>query len=353
MPTFEIVTGPMRAGKSTYAASVEIATCLNLDTLLPHPYSLSQFVDTLADRLNANPQQNFVLDGWFTVYNRDPQLLVELQKRVKHDISLTIFYAGIDLLLSYSHEIEKPAVEWQTKERILRFYRKLWRVYVETTSPIRFRTRVGETSAQDFSLFLRGESMTATMAQIHDFKQRLRRRTHDLEYQTIKLPFGQTIPSRGEDTSAIVHQLAAVVPLRGKSVIDIGCYHCDATFALEDYGARLVVGMDAVPGALDTAHDLRNIWGYHTVLACDNFDTYRPTERFDIAMCLNTIQYCKDIPAAVAKLFRLADTVIIEAYPKYRPIFDAHGYRLAHESESCRWLPPSTRRDLCVYEAVK
>jgi len=200
-----------------------------------------------------------------------------------------------------------------------------------------------QVSFYEFRKHVRLAELSATPKDIEGFKQRLAGRSHDKYYQTIALPYGQTIGGY-ERTVYTWDKFAKTINFRGKTVLDAGCYHCYVAFGAEDSGAKSVTGLDCNRDVIDTSSELARIWGYETKFICEDLNTWVPLETYDIVICSNVIHHAKNPEHTIAMLFGAGDWVVWEAHEKFKPIFDQQlTHQLFLEEESARTAELSRR----------
>lgn len=359
MATFELVTGPMRAGKTSYARFQPAATgVLSFDTLMACARNdMEMAVERIIATVAAAPHRDWVIDGWFSIYNQSAEMVRRLQASIPQAVTMTGFYAPMDGLLERAGELDPTARLYQTREHILATYRHLWRMYVHELidMPFTFRThKEGLISAREFSLRVRSDGAMATLEDVLGFEQYLAHQGYDTRYQTIRLPHGRIIASRDEPTGNIVDQIFQLLDVRGKTVLDCGCYHGELPFAMEDAGAARVVGVDGTPQAIETATRLKHLWGYETEFLTSSLEHYQPKACFDVVTCCNTLQYVANPSAVVQRLFAAGEVVVWETYADAFPLLDDQTtHRLMLDEESWRWRPPSPQpRYLRIYERL-
>ena len=349
MSEFEIVLGPMRAGKTTYCENSGKAFISHDGLMARFQQKFDLLFDEVVRTLNASPDRDFTIDGWFSVYNSDPATVTRLAKSVRQRVRIVCFYAPVDILL----ERIKTSTSKHTREDILGVYSRMIKFYVDELRgfDFAFRDSDREYAFTEFMGKVRGDMVTATPGDVDGFVEYLKNAPHyDKYYQTIPLPHGRTIRGyeRTELTWDIVRQR---VDFRGRTVLDAGCFHAYASFGAEDAGALRVVGVDRVAQALETARRLRDIWHYKTEFVLADLDEWTPDGRYDVVMCLNTVQHLKKPADVVARLFGAGDTVVWEADEKYRSMFEGQKtHRLVKEEESPRWR--DLKRKIYYYRRI-
>jgi len=343
MAQLELVVGPSRTGKTTYAKSREGFSFLCYDDMLYHTrWNFQAFKENLVNLLNNHSSEDFILDGWFSKYNWNPESVHDLKEKTNREIAVTCFYAPIEEVVARS--------ECETRADILEVYRRLARFYRDDLRdiPFRFRDSEKEFSFSEFMRLLRPEMVTVTREEVLSFISELENlQNYDRYYQTIDLPYG--ISLLGYERTELTWQLIAkLVDFRGKTVLDAGCYHGFCCRGAEDAGARRVFGLDRVPKIIENAKRIGDMWGYETSFIQADLDEFTDSVDFDIVMCLNTIQYCKNPRKVVEKLFACGSTVIWEAHREFKKLFDAvPTHRLIHEVPSPR---AELKRILYIYE---
>jgi 2-polyprenyl-3-methyl-5-hydroxy-6-metoxy-1,4-benzoquinol methylase len=298
---------------------------------------------TLVSTLNAHPERNFIIDGWFSTYNWNPKTILDLQKETKRQVTVTCFYAPMETLLART--------ECETREDIITWYRRMAHFYRDElrTLPFAFRDFEREFTFTEYMQLVRPLMVTVSREQVISFIMELERQTYDRYYQTINLPYGISLPGY-ERTEAAWQIIGSKVDFRGKSVLDAGCYHNYCGRAAEDAGARRIVGLDRIQPILENAKRIGDMWGHESTFRRVDLDEWVPNEHFDIALCLNTIQYPEHPGRVIRNLFACADTVIMEAHRKFKKTCDSvYTHRLTHELPSPR---AELERSLYFYERI-
>jgi hypothetical protein len=318
MAKLELVIGPSRTGKTTYAKNKIGFAFLSHDDMLHHAqWHLEIFKGMLVNTLNNHVDRDFILDGWFSTYNWNPKSVTDLQKKTGREVTVTCFYAPIDGVLERTKcETRADIIAWY--RRMAHFYRDELRGF-----PFIFRDREREFSFSEYMRLVRPLMVTVSREEVMSFISWLERQeNYDRYYQTINLPYDINLPAY-ERTELAWKAIADHVDFRGKTVLDVGCYHNFCGRHAEDAGARRVVAMDRVQRILDTAGYIGSMWGYETEFFNADLDSWMPRETFDIAMCMNMIQYVKHPETAARRLFGCSNMVIMEAHPRFKKICDA------------------------------
>jgi 2-polyprenyl-3-methyl-5-hydroxy-6-metoxy-1,4-benzoquinol methylase len=344
MPKLELVIGPSRSGKTTYARNREGYTFVCYDDLLyHHHWDFASMKNQLVDLLNDHANRSFILDGWFSKYNRDPRTVLELKQRTKRDVTLTCFYAPVEELLKRT--------ECETRDDIVAIYRSAAQFYRNDLHdlPFEFRSSDKEFSFSEFMHLIRPELVTVPRDEVLSFISELEAlEEYDRYYQTIELPYGITLEGY-ERTALAWEMIAQLVDFRGKNILDAGCYHGFCCRAAEDAGARRVVGLDSVVKILENAKCISDMWGYETSFIHADLDDWKPDGMYDIVMCLNTIQYCKQPRQVTEKLFNCGSIIIMEAHREFKKLFSAVStHQLIHEAPSPR---AELKRAIYIYKS--
>jgi 2-polyprenyl-3-methyl-5-hydroxy-6-metoxy-1,4-benzoquinol methylase len=129
-------------------------------------------------------------------------------------------------------------------------------------------------------------------------------------YQQITLPSGRVIP--GTDRSPAAN-LVYPGDLRGKSVLDVGCYY---GFFLHDAirrGAKRAVGIEADPERFRIASTLATQWDGKVDIREGLLEEVSLNEKFDVVLFLNVIHHVKDPVAVMRRLVSLCrGTLVVE-----------------------------------------
>lgn len=350
MSELVLLIGNMGSGKTTYARSLSDHVFLSHDEELEKTkWDWPAMFNNITARLQQHPGRDFVMDGWFSIYNLNPSSLVRLRSLISHTIRVVAFYAPLAHLQRGNKKNTKRQVR-SVYEYIMRFYRHELKDFDFT-----FRGWDRFYSFAEFSKLVRNDIIDVKPEDVDTFKRFLEFQKHDRYYQTILLPFDQRISGR-EDTELIWNLLKKEVDWRGKTVIDLGSYHAYMAFGAIDAGAEYVLGIDKTVQAIRVAQRLKKIWRYQDVdFVRADLDRYNIRRHFDIAFCLNTLQYFTDVALSMGKIFRAADLVIIETHEEYRDLIDQVARTTKHKLvklfESPRWQ--GKKRVIYLYQVDK
>ncbi|MFH0912644.1 MAG: methyltransferase domain-containing protein [Patescibacteria group bacterium] len=350
MSEFVLLIGNMGSGKTTYARSLSDHVFLSHDEELEKTkWDWPVMFNNITARLQQHPSRDFVMDGWFSIYNLNPSSLVRLRSLIPHTIRVVAFYAPLAHLQRDDRKNTKRQIR-SVYEYIMRFYRHELKDF-----DFAFRDWGRFYSFTEFSRLVRDDIIDVKPEDVDTFKKFLEFQKHDRYYQTILLPFGQRISGR-ENTELVWNLLRNEFDWRGKTMVDLGSYHAYMAFGAIDVGAKYVLGIDKTVQAIRVAQRLKKIWRYQDVdFVRADLDRYNIRHHFDIALCLNTLQYFTDLALSMGKIFRAADLVIIETHEKYRGLIDSvartTGHKFVKLFESPRWQ--GEKRVIYLYQVGK
>lgn len=138
-------------------------------------------------------------------------------------------------------------------------------------------------------------------------------------YQQITLPGGVVIPGNDRAPAA---DLIYPADLRGKSVLDVGCYY---GFFLHDAirrGAHRAVGIEADPERFRIASTLASLWDGKVDIHQGLLEEVELDEKFDVVLFLNVLHHVRDPVPVIRKLASLCrGTLIIEFRQPHDPQF--------------------------------
>jgi len=309
----EIVEGNMASGKTTYAKAKSDSIFIGHDLLREKLGSFEAFYVEVIRLVKRYPTLNFVIDGWNT---SDAQTIKSLIRDSGHSVTITVFYAPFFILQSRDSRNTRAVI--QSKYNLL----ITWYEQDLVDVPFSFCDQNGLMSFSTFMKRLRADEVDATEADVEQFKRDLANQEHyDRYYQTIMLPFGLSLQGyeRTEDTWQIIQEN---VDFRGKTVLDVGCYHGYCCFMAEDAGAISVIGLEKQERILVFTKRIRDMWHYQTKLLQEDIDNYVLTNRFDIVLCLNMIQYVQNPQSVAWKLCTAGRLVVVEATEEHKRLFD-------------------------------
>ena len=131
-----------------------------------------------------------------------------------------------------------------------------------------------------------------------------------LAYQKIELPYG--LSTGGKDRSATSAKIFADA-IRGKSVLDIGCflgYFCHEAIR---HGACRVVGIDVDENRLRQARQIADCLGVDIEFKLFDIEQEQLTEQFDIVLMLNVLHHFRNPIAILDKgIAHTNDRLILE-----------------------------------------
>jgi 2-polyprenyl-3-methyl-5-hydroxy-6-metoxy-1,4-benzoquinol methylase len=334
------VEGNMASGKTTYAKARSDSVYINHDLLREKLRTFEAFYAEVVRLTKNYPTLNFIIDGWNTY---DASTIKSLIRDSGHSVTVTVFYTPYFILQSRDNRNTKVVI--QSKYALLVGWYKKDLVNV----PFSFCDQNGLMSFSTFMKRLRADEVNATEADVEQFKRDLANQEHyDRYYQTIMLPYGLSIQGyeRTEDTWQIIQKN---VDFRGKTVLDVGCYHGYCCFMAEDAGAISVIGLEKQERILAFTKRLCDMWHYQTRLLHEDIDAYALADRFDIVLCLNMIQYVQNPQRVAWKLCTAGRLVVVEATKEHKRLFDnvvSHVLIKTLESPRTRDL----KRKLYIYQ---
>jgi 2-polyprenyl-3-methyl-5-hydroxy-6-metoxy-1,4-benzoquinol methylase len=111
--------------------------------------------------------------------------------------------------------------------------------------------------------------------------------------------------------------LAGCDPVRGRSVLDVGCGPGHYSVELAKRGARRVLGVDFADGMLDLSRKAAEHAGVNDVCTFERRDFFNDdfTERFDYVIAMGFMDYVADAPGIVKKVVSLATSRAFFSFP--------------------------------------
>ncbi len=106
-------------------------------------------------------------------------------------------------------------------------------------------------------------------------------------------------------------------PIKGKSVLDIGCGPGHYSVALAQKGARRVVGIDFAPTMIDIARSRANEAGVadRCEFICDDFMTFDFKEVFDYSIAMGFMDYIAEPIAVVRRVIEQTRSRAFFSFP--------------------------------------
>lgn len=330
----------MASGKTTYAKAKPDSIFISHDDLREKLKSFEAFYAEVVRLTKKYPLLNFVIDGWNTA---DAQTIRNLACDSGHNVTLTIFYAPFTVL--QARDIRNSFLVIQNKYDLLIG----WYIKDLVDFTFNFRDQNGSMDFPTFMKQVRVDRVSTSEADVEQFKRDLaNQERYDRYYQTIMLPYGLSIQGyeRTEDTWQIIQEN---VNFRGKTVLDVGCYHGYCCFKAEDAGAVAVMGLEKQERILAFTRRIRDMWQYQTILEQADIDNQTIMDRYDVVLCLNMIQYVKNPQLVAWKLCNAGRIIVLEATEEHKRLFDnvtSHVLVKTLESPRTRDL----KRKLYIYQ---
>lgn len=141
---------------------------------------------------------------------------------------------------------------------------------------------------------------------------------HDKYYQDIELISGLVI--RGYSQSDLTWQrIGSVIDFKDKTILDIGCFHGFFVFRAEQAGAKSCKGIDINGDAIAVANQIAWLKGSKTIFEKGDIASLSDINRYDIVLALNMLHHVTNLQEALANIFRLGSTVVLEIPIKQKP----------------------------------
>ena len=131
-------------------------------------------------------------------------------------------------------------------------------------------------------------------------------------FHRVRLKDGSVTPGEAPVAEKLWHYLFDEIPIKGKSVLDVGCWDGAFSFLAEERGARQVVSLDNFEcmggrhDGYDFLHDhfqsrAEHIWG-------NVYDL--PRETFDVVLCYGVLYHLSDPLLAASNCFQCANEYV-------------------------------------------
>ncbi len=331
-----ILIGSGRAGKTTYAEKIKEKKgheIIDIDANYHYKGKdeYLRFLDFVAEKLNANPKKNFILDGYIGFDDH----FTHLKGRLKHHkIRPVVIFAMPDVILGRPSKFKGP-----TTEQIVNLYKngigECWNIdefeFIDCTDGFKV------TNYQ--KIF----SNLITKQDVVDFLERLKTENYDQYYQTIELPFGLKIQGYNKDYEhGSWEKILKIFDFTGKVVADIGCFNGYFSFKAKERGARLVRGFDKCVPAIKTAREISNLKGIEARFNVLDIEKEDIDGKYDVILFLNTSQNLKNPDIAFERVFEKSDSAIVEVQfsnisrKRVIEIAEKHNHRIKTEVKSDR-----------------
>lgn len=127
-------------------------------------------------------------------------------------------------------------------------------------------------------------------------------------YQSLDLPHGLKIPGRdwSERAESVFRH-----PVRGKTVLDVGCrygYFCHQGILR---GARRVVGIEGNKEYAAIAKAIVDLWGRNITILCQDLYDIESSVQYDIVLFLNMLHHIINPVGAMKRLAQVTNELLI------------------------------------------
>jgi SAM-dependent methyltransferase len=165
-------------------------------------------------------------------------------------------------------------------------------------------------------------------------------------YQRITLPNGRIIP--GVDRSRVADRVFPA-DLRGKSVLDVGCYYGFFLHEALRRGASRAVGIEADPERFRIASTLAPLWDGKIEIHEGLLEEVELAEKFDVVLFLLVLHHVKDPIPVIRKLASLCrGTLIVEFRQPHDSQFVSECFHQESKEAPSLWKQSSRRLRLAL-----
>ncbi len=147
------------------------------------------------------------------------------------------------------------------------------------------------------------------------------RYAHDFSaiYGTSNTPWNRLINSLFRKSMMIRYRktLEGCEPIKGKTVLDIGCGPGHYSVALAGKGASYVVGIDFAPAMIDLARSRAAEAGVAEIceFVCEDFMTYEFGQTFDYSIAMGFMDYVSEPEHVIRKVASLTTSRAFFSFP--------------------------------------
>ncbi len=307
---FLIAIGPSCSGKTAFSkkyAKDNGATYIDFDLL--YDYGDINDSESFMNKLKAlflNSKNNsFVMDGY--IINVVPSLN-HLEKELSAKIEVVLCMAAPNIIRKRQEKQKKTnplAPDPISKKQIERIIETCYFVLNSATCPLRIidttRDEFEEIKNSDFSQRYR------ELVFISDLEDM----PHDKYYHDISLPSGIKIKGYS-DSEGTWKRISSLVNFKDKRVIEFGCFHGFFEFKIEDENAKSILGVERNENAFKIVKRIGWIKNSKVKFVKGDIQSFKPSEKFDIALVLNMLHHVSDKQKALETVFEIADSVIFE-----------------------------------------
>jgi 2-polyprenyl-3-methyl-5-hydroxy-6-metoxy-1,4-benzoquinol methylase len=157
-------------------------------------------------------------------------------------------------------------------------------------------------------MFSEGQN-NINVASLEEVKDFLKRSNFD-GYMGVGLPHDLKVP--GADLTKTADAVFKY-PVRGKTVLDVGCrygYFCQEALAR---GAVKAVGIEMDKGHVDIAREISKLWGDNVGIVCEDLRDIDDSVCYDVTLLLNLLHHLVSPVEAMGKLAGITnETMIVE-----------------------------------------
>ena len=293
--------------------------------------ALQNFLNWLAKIVNSSPERNFVLDGYILFYDH---FLKKLKPLIKHhEIKVKILFTSIETIIERRKRMPGNK-NVPLPLSIFAIYSGIGRL-IDWTKCELLNTTTFETIESYHQLMLALKNPVSHKV-VEDFVASLVGKKYDKFYQAIELPFGIEVKGYSP-TKASWGIVSSLVSFKGKSVVDIGCFHGYHLFKAEELGAKSMLGLDQHPGVVETVRQIAFLKSSFAEFRLFDVDNGIVPEK-DVGMALNVLYHAKKPYEAFKKLLCCKEVVIETKLDRQAllNLAEQKGHKLVAERQSPR-----------------
>ena len=347
---FKILIGAGRAGKTTYGKLLEKQgyEYIALDDIFQYcdkEEGYESFIKVVADKVNKNPNKNFVLDGYCIYYDNH---FSKIKEQIKHHTIIpVVIYSDFKVI---KERIEKTKEANEIKkdyEMLIRKFYKTRLIYECDVTELEFVDMTNEPKGISYKELI---DKIITPKDVIEVMKNNVDRPHSPHYQTIEMPFNFVIGGNNMNHEHISwDRIKPLYDFRNKKVIDLGCQNGFFSFKVKESGARLVHAVDKSKESVNTAMEIAMVKGLPIKFWVMELISEEFKEKYDCALLLNVIHHFKEPIKMCEKVFKICNTLILEIMINQTKVeysiidkdelckaADEHGFMLKHDVDSVR-----------------
>jgi len=347
-----IIIGQSGSGKTQFAkhySKENQATYLDFDLLFDYRdvnAGFTKLVSKLSDLIKNSNSTSFVLDGYISyvpsdgdiLFRHAPPTIAYLEDRLDVEIKLCFCFAApytlhrrqterqrLNPLRQQNSAKTKTILKDETEDLFSK-------IILLDSNPLIIDTTGNAFSIIDRLVFPQRWQELLLLSDLEDMQ-------HDKFYQDIELPSGIRLSGYSESAKTW-DRLSSIIDFKGRSVLDVGCFHGFFSFKAEEASARLIKGIDNDERAWKMAWRIGWLKKSKALFAYGDIDSLTVNQPYDIILVLNMLHYSKNLSQALENIFKSGNLAVFEMPMEQETIVCQHAsknsFQLAAKANSYR-----------------